>query len=123
MAFETSEQYEALRLTQMKRDYANAMKALTFLIERNPFEDCIHLINVETEEDAKNSVNVYDAKCIANTITVFNFQSMKSPVELNSLFWRSLCYTPGLLYQLIRSDTGQLAKEAFTSNSIVSSKL
>ena len=86
MAFETSEQYEELRLTQMKRDYADAMKALTFLIERNPFEDCIHLINVETGEDAKNSVNVNDAKCIANTITVFNFQSMKSPMELNSLF-------------------------------------
>ena len=29
---------------------------------------------------------------------------------------------PGLLYQLIRRDTGQLVNKAFTSNPIVSSK-
>ena len=60
--------------------------------------------------------------------SVCNFQSMKSPVELNSLFSEFFCYitwfviSPGLLYHLIWRDTGQLANESFTSNSIVSSK-
>ena len=55
--------------------------------------------------------------------SVCNFQSMKSPVELNSLLPKFFCYiTPGLLYHLIRSDSGRLANEAFTSNPIVSSK-
>ena len=34
----------------------------------------------------------------------------------------SFFVSPGLLYYLIRSDTGQLANEAFTSNTTVSSK-
>ena len=53
---------------------------------------------------------------------VYNFQSMESPVELNRLLSRFFCYITWLLYQLIRSDTGRLANEAFTSNLIVSSK-
>ena len=51
-------------------------------------------------------------------IQVCSFQSMKSPMELNSLFLKFFCYTPGL----IRRDTGRLANEAFTSNPIVSSE-
>ena len=53
---------------------------------------------------------------------VYNFQSMKSPVELNRLLSRFFCYITWLLYQLIRRDTVWLANEAFTSNHIVSSK-
>ena len=49
---------------------------------------------------------------------VCNFQSMKSPVELNSLF-SIFFYSPGLLYHLIRRDTG---RPVFTSNPIVSSQ-
>ena len=60
MSFEISKQHKALRSTQMKRDYIDAMKILRFLIERNPFEDCIHLTNIETGEAAGNSVNVHD---------------------------------------------------------------
>ena len=47
---------------------------------------------------------------------------MKSTVELwNSQ--NSFVVSPGLLYNLIRRDTGQLANEAFTSNPIVSNSL
>ena len=44
------------------------MKILRFLIERNPFENCIHLINIETGEVADNSVNIHDAKIIGTTM-------------------------------------------------------
>ena len=49
---------------------------------------------------------------------------MKSPVEMkNPVFYQnSLVISPGLLYHLIRSDSGRLASKAFTSNLIVSSK-
>ena len=57
-----------------------------------------------------------------NTVSVCNFQSMKSPVELNSLLSKFFCYITWLLYQLIRRDTGRFANEALTSNPIVSSK-
>ena len=56
-----------------------------------------------------------------NTVSVCNFQSMKSPVELNSLLSKFFCYITWLLYQLIRRDTGRFANEALTSNPIVSS--
>ena len=52
--------------------------------------------------------------------TVCNFQSMKSPVEAFSQ--NSFVISPGLLYHLIRRDSGRLANDAFTSNPIVSSK-
>ena len=52
----------------MKRDYIDAMKILILLIERNPFEDCIHLMNTEIGEVADDSVNVYNPKIIGNTI-------------------------------------------------------
>ena len=55
-------------------------------------------------------------------ITVCNFQSMKSPVELNSLLSKFFCLITWLLYQLIRHDTGRLENDAFTSNPVVSSK-
>ena len=32
---------------------------------------------------------------------------MKTPVELNSLLSNFFCYTPGLLYHLIRRDYGR----------------
>ena len=57
---------------------------------------------------------------LALTESVCNFQSMKSPVELNSLLSNFFCYITWLLYQLIRRDTGRLANEAFPSNPIVS---
>ena len=47
---------------------------------------------------------------------------MKTPMELNSLFSNSFVISPGLLYYLIRRDTGRLANKAFMSNPIVSSK-
>ena len=53
--------------------------------------------------------------------TVCNFQFMKSPLELNSLLSKLFC-SPGLLYHLIRRDTGRLANEVFMSNLIVSSR-
>ena len=55
-------------------------------------------------------------------VTVCNFQSMKSPVKLNSLLLKLFCYITWLLYHLIRRDTGRLTNEAFTSNSFISSK-
>ena len=47
---------------------------------------------------------------------------MKSPVEQNSLSSKFFRLSPGLLYHLIRRDTGRLANEAFSSNVIVASK-
>ena len=57
----------------------------------------------------------------ANKVPVCNFQSTKSPVELNSLLSKFFSFITCLLYQLIRRDTGRHANEAFTSNPIVSS--
>ena len=56
------------------------------------------------------------------TLSVCNFQSMKSSVELNSLLSIFFDISPGQLYHLIRRDAGRLANEVFTSNPIVSSK-
>ena len=53
--------------------------------------------------------------------SVCNFQSMKSPVELNILLSKFVI-SRGLLYHLIRRDSGRLEYDAFTSNPIVSSK-
>ena len=55
---------------------------------------------------------------------VFNFQSMKSPVELNRIVFsqNSFVISPGLLYHMIRRNTGRLPNEAFTSNPIASWK-
>ena len=53
---------------------------------------------------------------------VCNFQSVKSPVELNSLLLKFFCYITWLLYHLIRRDIGRLTNEAFTSNPFISLK-
>ena len=53
-------------------------------------------------------------------VTVCNFQSMKTSVELNSFSQNSFVISPGLLYHLIRRHSGRLSNEAFTSNPIVS---
>ena len=50
--------------------------------------------------------------------TVCNFQSMKSPVELNSLFSKFFRWTPGLLYHLIRRDSGRFANKVFQLNGL-----
>ena len=42
--------------------------------------------------------------------------------DLNTLLSKFFCYVTWLLYQLIRSDTGRLANETFTSSPIVSFK-
>ena len=50
---------------------------------------------------------------------------MKSPVEMNSLLSKLFCYITWfviLLLLLIRRDSGQLAMEACTSNSVASMK-
>ena len=65
MSFETSEQHKALQSRRMKRDYTDAKMILRFLTEGNPFENCIHLMNIEV---AGNSVKVDDAKMIGTTI-------------------------------------------------------
>ena len=53
---------------------------------------------------------------LKNMYTIWNFQSKEIPVELNSLFSKLFCLSPGLLYHLIRREIGRLANEAFTSN-------
>ena len=55
-------------------------------------------------------------------ISVCNFQSMKSPVELNSLLSKLFCYITWFVVSPVRRDSRRLAKEAFMSNAIVSSK-
>ena len=52
------------------------------------------------------------------SISACNFQSMKGPVELNSLFLKFFCY----IAWFDEHDTGGLANGAFTSNPIMSSK-
>ena len=67
---------------------------------------------------------------LANSIVFLSFevysvcklQSMKIPWNLITFSQNSFAISPSLLYPLIRSDTGRLANEAFTSNPIVYSK-
>ena len=83
--------------------------------------------------------NICDGTFFSEIVTVCNFQSMKTPVELNSLLFvifnswnlpwnwiafyqNSFVISPGLLYHLIRCNYGRLAHKAFTSNPIVSLK-
>ena len=56
ISFQTGEQHKALRSSRMERDYTNAMKILKFLIERNPFDDGAHLMNIETGEVSDDAV-------------------------------------------------------------------
>ena len=51
------------------------------------------------------------------SIPVCNFQSMKSTVELNSLFLKFFYIT-----WFDKRDTGGLANETFTSNPIISAR-
>ena len=67
-------------------------------------------------------VTIHNSDNLVFVLPVCNFQSMKSPVELNSLLSKFFCYITWLLYQLIRRDTGRVANEVFTSNPIVSLK-
>ena len=76
---------------------------------------CLQITNVIVEFNPQCSSFIYRDAC-----SVCNFQTMKSPVELNSLYQNSFLMSPGLLYHLIRRESGRLANEAFTSNSIVS---
>ena len=50
------------------------------------------------------------------------FNPWKIPRDWIAFSENSFVTSPGLLYHLIRRDTGRLANEAFTSNPIVSSK-
>ena len=91
MSFETSEHHKTLRPTRMKRDYTDAMKILRFLIKRNAFEGCIHLMSVETVEFADNSVSVHDAKNIGTAIiknvagqSVFRFSHKRNYMVVNT---------------------------------------
>ena len=74
-----------------------------------------------TKNNSKKTYTVEDLNLnLLNAVC--NFQSMKSPVELNNLYENSFVISPGLLHHLIRRDAGRLTNEAFTSNTIVSSK-
>ena len=53
---------------------------------------------------------------ITPEMIVRNFQSMKSPVELNRLLLKFFCYATWFM----RDDTGGLAYEAYLSNPTVS---
>ena len=64
----TSEQHKAAGPSRIKRDYNDAMKMVKFLVERDPFDDNIHLMNIDTGEVADVSVNVYNAKQIGDGI-------------------------------------------------------
>ena len=76
------------------------------------------LWNVFNSSDSLCNRRLFLPKLRNLGISVCNFQSMKSPVELNSLFLIFFVISAGLF----RRDTGRLANETFTSNPIVSSK-
>ena len=96
--------------------YADLIKAHGFSF-LNLINFIVNTLKI-TQTDQKPTFKQFDDYLY----TVCNFQSMKSPLELNSLLSKFFCYITWLLYQLIRRDSGRLAHEAFTSNAIVSSK-
>ena len=57
ITYTTSEQHKAAGPSRVKRDY-DAMKIVKFLVERDPFDETIHLMNIDTGEVADASVNV-----------------------------------------------------------------
>ena len=68
ITYTTSEQHKAAGPSRIKRDYNDAMKMVKFLVERDQFDDSIHLMNIDTGEVADTSVNVYNAKQIGDVI-------------------------------------------------------
>ena len=79
-----------------------------------------HISDFHKSGSAKCKVsNKCRRKIAGKNRTVCNFQSIKSPVELNSLFLKFFSYNTCFLYHLIRRDGGRLANESFTSNPIV----
>ena len=68
ITYTTTEQHKAAGPSRVKRVYNDAMKMVKFLVERDPFDDNIHLMNIDTGEVADASVNVYNAKQIGDGI-------------------------------------------------------
>ena len=58
-------------------------------------------------------------KFVKKTFSIYEHERSR---DLNTLLSKFFCYVTWLLYQLIRSDTGRLANEAFMSSPIVSFK-
>ena len=61
-------------------------------------------------------------KCRVITLQFVIFNPWKVPWKWIAFYQNSFVLSPGLLYHLIRRDTGRLANETFTSNPIVSLK-
>ena len=65
-----------------------------------------------------NTTLIHFVHCIQFVI----FSSWKVPWNWIAFYQTSFVISPGLLYHLIRRNTGRLTNKAFTSNSIVSLK-
>ena len=68
VTYKSSEQHQASRPSRINRDYTDAAKILKYLIERNPFDERSELLDIDTGEVAAETVNVFNAKSIGDSI-------------------------------------------------------
>ena len=51
--FDTSDQHKALRPSRINRDYIDAIKIVKYLTERNPFDERMELLDIDSGEVAE----------------------------------------------------------------------
>ena len=68
VTYESSDQHKLTRTPRLKRKYEDAMIIMKYLVENNPFDQNIHLMNIDTKLVANKEANSFDSKNIGNNI-------------------------------------------------------
>ena len=68
ITYDTSEQHKATSQARLQRDLKDSLKILEYLLARNPFDNRMELMSIDTGEIAVATVNVDQAKKIGHDI-------------------------------------------------------
>ena len=66
--YQTNDQHRNLSLSRIQRDHKDAQKMFEFLAKRDPFHIHTILINLNSGEVADESVNVFQAQAIGESL-------------------------------------------------------
>ena len=69
-SYQTSERHKETMVPRLSRDHSDALKIVTYLSDRNPFNISNDLMNISTGEVCNEKVNVYQAKEIGETLII-----------------------------------------------------